>query len=65
MAETEVFLIFLSLSSGMARIKRSLAILLALVGVSFVIHYVLFGSLPLGKPQLLEEDDEEVEATIQ
>ncbi|SIQ72182.1 hypothetical protein SAMN05421858_0192 [Haladaptatus litoreus] len=58
-------MIFLAFFPDMARIKRSLAILLALVGVSFVVHYALFGSLPLGKPQLMEAEADEAEATVQ
>ncbi len=42
----------------MASIKRTVALLVALVGVAFAVHYVLFGSLPLGKPQMLEDDEE-------
>ena len=55
-------MIFLALLPDMARIKRLLTVLLALVGVSFVVHYALFGSLPLGKPQLLDEESEKDEA---
>ncbi|GAA0248242.1 hypothetical protein ACFFQF_06830 [Haladaptatus pallidirubidus] len=49
----------------MARIKRLLTVLLALVGVSFVVHYALFESLPLGKPQLMEKKSDEAEAAVQ
>lgn len=38
--------------------KRGLLVLVALVLVSFAAHYVMFGSLPLGKPQMLSEDEE-------
>ncbi len=41
----------------MVSLKRTLALLVALVGVAFAVHYVLFGSLPLGKPQMLEDDE--------
>ena len=47
----------------MGRIKRILTVLFAVVTVSFAVHYALFGSFPLGKPQMLE-DDEEFEDTI-
>jgi hypothetical protein len=40
----------------MARLKRALTVLAALVAVSFAVHYALFGALPLGKPALLEDD---------
>jgi hypothetical protein len=41
----------------MGRIRRILTVLVAVVAVSFAVHYALFGSLPLGKPQLLEDDE--------
>jgi hypothetical protein len=45
----------------MTSVKRTLTLLVALVGVAFAVHYALFGSLPLGKPQMLDDDEEEVE----
>ncbi|WP_458209957.1 hypothetical protein [Haladaptatus sp. NG-SE-30] len=47
----------------MGRITRGLTILVAIVAVSFAIHYALFGSLPLGKPQLLDNEPAEEEPT--
>jgi hypothetical protein len=42
--------------------RKALTALLAVVAVSFVAHYVLFGSLPLGKPQLLDEETDAADA---
>ncbi|WP_440008306.1 hypothetical protein [Halomicrococcus sp. SG-WS-1] len=41
----------------MVRVKRTLTVLFALVAASFAVHYALFGSLPLGKPALLADDE--------
>lgn len=49
----------------MACLKRFVTVLLALVGVSFAVHYALFGSLPLGKPQLLESESDDPEMAVQ
>jgi hypothetical protein len=44
----------------MARSLRTLLVgVVALVAVSFALHYVLFGSLPIGTPQLLEDESVE------
>jgi hypothetical protein len=50
--------------AGMASIKRGLFVLTGLLALSFGVHYVLFGSLPLGKPELLR-DDEAVEVEVE
>jgi len=47
----------------MVSIKRALLALTGLLAVSFGVHYALFGSLPLGKPELLKEDDDDLEWT--
>ncbi|WP_458187971.1 hypothetical protein [Haladaptatus sp. NG-WS-4] len=47
----------------MVRLTRVLTVIVAIVAVSFAIHYALFGSLPLGKPQLLDEETVEDEPT--
>ncbi|MGQ5516071.1 hypothetical protein [Halococcus saccharolyticus] len=39
-----------------SRAKQAIAVLLGVVLVAFGVHYVLFGSLPLGKPALLESE---------
>lgn len=49
----------------MARVKHVLTVLLALVGVSFVAHYALFGSFPVGEPQLVEDHSNDPEAAVQ
>ncbi|MFC6838170.1 hypothetical protein [Halomarina ordinaria] len=36
--------------------KRLLAALFLTVAVLFGVHYALFGALPLGKPQVLDEE---------
>ncbi|WP_267462374.1 hypothetical protein [Halococcus agarilyticus] len=41
-----------------SRAKQVVAVLLGLVLVGFGVHYVLFGSLPIGTPQLLEDEPE-------
>ncbi len=47
----------------MANVKRVLLVLVALVLVSFGVHYAMFGSLPLGKPQMLRDDEaDDIEA---
>ena len=43
------------------KLKRGLFALVGLVAVAFGVHYALFGSLPLGKPELLKSDDDGVE----
>jgi len=49
-----------------SKLKRSLYGLVGLLAVGFAVHYALFGSLPIGKPELLKDDEEsernEVEA---
>jgi len=47
--------------SGMSKATRLLTVLLGLFVVASVVHYALFGALPFGKPQLLEEDEEGAE----
>jgi hypothetical protein len=42
----------------LSRTKPAIAVLFGLVLVAFGVHYALFGSLPLGKPALLETDAE-------
>lgn len=41
-----------------SRTKQAVGVLLGIVLVGFGVHYALFGSLPLGKPALLEDDAE-------
>ena len=60
---TEAFFLSGNDTPDMGRIKRILTVLFAVVTVSFAVHYALFESFPLGKPQMLE-DDEEFEDTI-
>ncbi|MFD1513948.1 hypothetical protein [Halomarina rubra] len=43
----------------MAKATRLLTGLLGLFVVASVVHYALFGALPFGKPQLLEDDTDE------
>jgi hypothetical protein len=46
-------------------LKRGLYGLAGLLALGFAVHYALFGSLPLGKPELLNDDEsdwDEVEA---
>ncbi|WP_202932689.1 hypothetical protein [Halorussus salinus] len=40
-----------------SKLKRGLYALVGLVGLGFAVHYALFGSLPLGTPELLKDDD--------
>lgn len=42
-----------------SKLKRGLLVLTGLLAASFAVHYALFGSLPLGKPELLRDDDSE------
>lgn len=42
------------MSSWTTRIVTGLVVLVA---VSFALHYALFGSLPLGKPASMREDE--------
>lgn len=41
----------------MSKATRLLTVLLGLFVAASVVHYALFGALPFGKPQLLEEED--------
>jgi hypothetical protein len=41
-----------------SRAKQAVVALLGFVLVGFGVHYALFGSLPVGKPALLEDDPE-------
>lgn len=47
--------------SNMVSKSRLLGAVLGLVVASMVVHYVLFGSLPLGKPTFLGGDDDEID----
>jgi hypothetical protein len=53
-------------SSMASNVKRGLYGLVGLLALGFAVHYVVFGSLPLGTPELLKDDDgpewDEVEA---
>ncbi|MFC7078754.1 hypothetical protein [Halorussus caseinilyticus] len=44
-----------------SKLKRGAFALVGLLAVAFAVHYALFGSLPLGKPELLKDDDGESE----
>lgn len=46
-----------------SKLKRGLYGFVGLLVVGFAVHYALFGSLPLGKPELLKNEDEESEWT--
>lgn|GEM_PF-2204049 len=39
---------------GVVNVKRALTVFVALFAAATAVHYVLFGSLPFGKPQLLD-----------
>lgn len=41
-----------------SKLKRGLLVLTGLLAVGFAVHYALFGSLPLGTPELLNENDD-------
>ncbi|MGN8212720.1 hypothetical protein [Halococcus salifodinae] len=41
-----------------SRTKQAIAVLFGVVIVAFGVHYALFGSLPLGKPALLDTESE-------
>ena len=41
-----------------SRAIQAVAALIGFVLVGFGVHYALFGSLPVGKPALLEDDPE-------
>ncbi|WP_205427712.1 hypothetical protein [Halorussus sp. MSC15.2] len=49
-----------------SKLQRGLYGFVGLLALGFAVHYVLFGSLPVGKPELLKDDSEpewnEVEA---
>jgi len=47
-----------------SKVKRGLFVLTGLLALSFAVHYALFGSLPVGKPELLR-DDEAVEVEVE
>ncbi|WP_166035672.1 hypothetical protein [Halorussus pelagicus] len=44
-----------------SKLKRGLYGLVGLLALGFAVHYALFGSLPLGKPELLSDDDDDSE----
>jgi hypothetical protein len=41
------------------KLKRGLYALVGLLGLAFAVHYALFGSLPIGIPQLLKDGEED------
>lgn len=43
----------------MSKTTRLVTLLLGLFVAASVAHYALFGALPFGKPQLLEDDTQE------
>lgn len=44
-----------------SKLKRGLYVLVGLLAIGFGVHYAMFGSLPLGKPELLKDGDDDVE----
>jgi hypothetical protein len=49
----------------MSKLSRLLTVLFGLFVVASVVHYALFGALPFGKPQLLEDDAADGEGTVE
>ncbi|NHN61446.1 MULTISPECIES: hypothetical protein [Halorussus] len=43
-------------------LRRGLFALIGLLAVGFGVHYALFGTLPLGKPELLRDDVDAADA---
>jgi hypothetical protein len=49
----------------MSNVTRLLTALVGLFVVASVVHYALFGALPFGTPQLLEDDAADAEGTVE
>lgn len=61
----DVFLSPPPLPAHMAsKLKRGAYALVGLLAVGSVVHYVKFGSLPLGKPELLRDDPDPTEIEV-